>query len=56
MELRGEGLCGVGAADGVSSDGRWGGRSWGWRVSQRGQRNVPSGFAASRTVLAVEFG
>lgn len=56
MELGGEGLGGVGAADSVSSNGRRGGRSGGWCVSQRGQRNVPGGFAASRTVLPVEFG
>lgn len=56
MELGGEGLCGVGAADGVSSDGWRGRRSRGQRVSQRRQRNVPDGFAASRTVLPVGFG
>ncbi len=56
MELGGEGLGGVGAADTVSSDGRRGRQNRGWRVGQRRQRNVPNGLAASRTVLPVEFG
>lgn len=56
MELGREGLGGVGAADSVSSDGRRGRRSRGRRVGQRRQRNVPGRFAASRTVLPVEFG
>ncbi len=56
MKLGGEGLGGVGAADSVYSDGWWGRRSRGRRVGQRRQRNVPGRFAASRTVLPVEFG
>lgn len=56
MELGGEGLGSIGAADSVSSDGWRGRRCRGWRVGQRRQRNVPGGFAASRTVLPVEFG
>ncbi len=56
MELGGESLGSIRAADSVSSDGRWGRQNRGRRVGQRRQRNVPNGFAASRTVLPVEFG
>lgn len=56
MELGREGLGGVRATDSVSSDGRWGRQSRGRGVGQRRQRNVPNRFAASRTVLPVEFG
>lgn len=55
MELAGERLGGVGAADGVSGDGRRGRGSGGRSVSQRGERNVSDGFAAGGTILPVEF-
>lgn len=56
MELGRERLGGVGATHRVARKRRRGRRGRGRGVSQRGQWDVTSGFAARRAVLAVEFG
>lgn len=56
MQLCRKHLGGVGAPHRVARKRRRGRGGGGWGVSQRGEWDVTSGFAACRAVLAVEFG